>query len=173
MIYNLQRNIAQRLWKPTLRTILACFVLTMLPAVAQEATNAASQLKPTVVTGSLIPTYETITPTPVDVYTAEQVAKAGVTTVSDLIRQFPSVSGSANFSSSDANGGDGTGGVNLRGILGGTLVLINGRRLAPNELNGRGNVDINAIPLAAIDHIEVLKDGASAIYGADAVAGVV
>ena len=108
-----------------------------------------------------------------DVYTAEQVAKAGVTTISDLIRQFPAVSGSANFSSSDANGGDGTAGVNLRGIAGGTLVLINGRRVAPNELNGRGNVDINAIPLAAIDHIEVLKDGASAIYGADAVAGVV
>jgi len=71
-----------------------------------------------------------------------------------------------------ANGGDGSVVPNLRGLLPKeTLVLVDGKRVAPNP-NGTG-VDINLIPFPFIDHIDILKDGASAIYGADAVAGVI
>jgi len=138
-----------------------------------EETNAPTQLKPTVVTGSLIPTFETITAAPVDVYTIEQIEKTGVDSVSQLIQRLPAISGNASFGDSRGNGGDGSAAVGLRNIPLGTLVLINGRRIAPNQLPLAANTDVNAIPLAAIDRIEVLKDGASAIYGADALAGVV
>jgi outer membrane receptor protein involved in Fe transport len=131
------------------------------------------KMGPVLVTGSLIPTVELITPTALDSYTDEAIKKSGAATVQQLLKLIPSTYGVANFGDSQGNGGDGTAAVGLRGIDGGTLVLINGRRLAPNQFLGRGNVDINAIPVAAIDHIEVLKDGASAIYGADAVAGVI
>lgn len=141
-------------------------------ALAQE-TNAPVTTKPIVVTGSLIPTFETITAAPVDVYTAATIEKAGVSDIQQLVKIFPAISGNASFGDSRGNGGDGSAAVGLRNIPGGTLVLINGRRIAPNQLVGSGNVDINAIPLAAIERIEVLKDGASALYGADAVAGVV
>jgi iron complex outermembrane receptor protein len=171
MTQHLHKKSVRFLPLPILLGLFTC-LLAMGTVLAQES-NAPTKMKPTVVTGSLIPTFETIPPTPVDVYTAEDIARSGQTTFADLLRTIPSSSGAANFGAGEANGGDGTGGINLRGIFGGTLVLINGRRVAPNELNGRGNVDINAIPLAAVDHIEVLKDGASAIYGADAVAGVV
>src|SRR5207249_2973986 len=75
------------------------------------------------------------------------------------------------------NGGDGTIQFNLRGLLPKeTLVLIDGKRVAYGSLNGSGfsgGVDINLIPFVIIDHIDILKDGASAVYGSDAVAGVV
>jgi iron complex outermembrane receptor protein len=144
-----------------------------LPQLQAEDTNAPTQLKPTVVTGSLLPTFETITAAPVDVYTIEEIQRTGVDSVPQLIQRLPAISGNASFGDSRGNGGDGSAAVGLRNIPLGTLVLINGRRIAPNQLPLAANVDINAIPLAAIDRIEVLKDGASAIYGADALAGVV
>jgi iron complex outermembrane recepter protein len=150
--------------------VTSCIGLVVTRA---EETNAPTQLKPTVVTGSLIPTFETITAAPVDVYSIEQIEKTGVDSVPQLIQRLPAISGNASFGDSRGNGGDGSAAVGLRNIPLGTLVLINGRRIAPNQLPLAGNVDINAIPLAAIDRIEVLKDGASAIYGADALAGVV
>jgi iron complex outermembrane receptor protein len=146
---------------------------TALVEIQAEDTNAPTQLKPTVVTGSLIPTFETITAAPVDVYTIEAIERTGVNTVPQLIQRLPAISGNASFGDSRGNGGDGSAAVGLRNIPLGTLVLIDGRRVAPNQLPLAGNVDINAIPLAAIDRIEVLKDGASAIYGSDALAGVV
>src|SRR5438093_139331 len=84
--------------------------------------------------GSLIPTFETITATPVDVYTAEDIAKSGRSTLSELARTLPASSGAGNFGQGEGNGGNGEGGISLRGINGGTLVLINGRRMAPSEL---------------------------------------
>jgi len=161
---------------PSLRrtVIIGLATSCIIPTQTQaEDTNAPTQLKPTVVTGSLIPTFETITAAPVDVYTIEQIEKTGVDSVSQLIQRLPAISGNSSFGDSRGNGGDGSAAVGLRNIPLGTLVLINGRRIAPNQLPLAGNTDINAIPLAAIDRIEVLKDGASAIYGADALAGVV
>src|SRR5437899_1454665 len=150
--------------------VTSSFLLTQLQA---EDTVAVTLPTPIVVPGSLITTFEPIPAAPVDLYTIEDIRKTGVDTVPALIQRLPAISGNASFGDSRGNGGDGSAAVGLRNIPLGTLVLINGRRIAPNQLPLAANVDINAIPLAAIDRIEVLKDGASAIYGADALAGVV
>src|SRR6266704_2325220 len=120
---------------------------TALVQIQAEETNAPTQLKPTVVTGSLLPTFETITAAPVDVYTIEQIERTGVDSVQQLIQRLPAISGNASYGDSRGNGGDGSAAIGLRNIPLGTLVLINGRRIAPNQLVGAGNVDINAIPL--------------------------
>ena len=92
--------------------------------------------------------------------------------MTDFIQKLPVVAGSA-INENQTNGGDGRAEINLRGILAKeTLVLQDGRRLAPVGFAGN-TVDLNTIPLGLIDHIDILKDGASSIYGADAVDGVV
>ena len=124
-----------------------------------------------VVTGSNIPTSEEVGPNPVDTYRREDITRLGVRSATDLIQKLPAAAGSA-INENVVNGGDGRVEINLRGILAKeTLVLQDGRRLAPVGFAG-DTVDLNTIPLGLIDHIDILKDGASAIYGADAVAGV-
>jgi iron complex outermembrane receptor protein len=118
------------------------------------------------VTGSYIPTAETESALPVTVYTAEVLKKQGANTPVEGLRQLPSFVGNA-ATENDSNGGDGTATINLRGIgSANTLILVNGRRTF--NFN-----DINALPIGAISRTEVLKDGASAVYGSDGVAGVV
>jgi iron complex outermembrane receptor protein len=124
-----------------------------------------------VVTGSNIPTSEEVGPNPVDTYRREDITRLGVRSATDLIQKLPAATGAA-INENVVNGGDGRVEINLRGILAKeTLVLQDGRRLAPVGFAG-DTVDLNTIPLGLIDHIDILKDGASAIYGADAVAGV-
>lgn len=160
------------------RTIpLACSVIlgvpaVGLPALAQEAappaapaTSEPEKMEKVIVTGSNIPTAETVAVAPVDVLSSAAIEKTGAADFETLAKKLPSTVGAGNFGMSRGNGGNGTTQIALRGIPGGTLVLINGRRTA--------NQDLNAIPMAAIDRIEILKDGGSSIYGADAVAGVV
>jgi iron complex outermembrane receptor protein len=122
------------------------------------------------VTGSNIPTSEEVGPNPVDTYRREDITRLGVRSATDLIQKLPAATGAAiNENVAD---GDGRVEINLRGILAKeTLVLQDGRRLAPVGFAG-DTVDLNTIPLGLIDHVDVLKDGASAIYGADAVSGV-
>ena len=125
-----------------------------------------------VVTGSYIPTAETESALPVTVYTATVLQKQGANTPVEGLRQLPSFVGNA-ATENDANGGNGSASINLRALgSGNTLVLINGRRAF---LGSQFNIapDINAIPIGALARSEILKDGASAIYGSDAVAGVV
>jgi iron complex outermembrane receptor protein len=130
-------------------------------APAPEATTER-----VIVTGSYIPTAETESALPVTVYTAEVLQKQGANTPVEGLRQLPSFIGNA-ATENDSNGGDGTANINLRGIgPENTLILVNGRRTF--NFN-----DINAIPIGAISRVEILKDGAGAIYGSDAVAGVV
>ena len=106
------------------------------------------------------------------VYTAEVLQKAGANTPVEGLRQLPSFVGNAT-TENDSNAGNGSAGINLRGIgQQNVLTLINGRRAFLGGVNN-GSADINAIPISAISRTEVLKDGASAIYGSDAVAGVV
>jgi iron complex outermembrane receptor protein len=147
--------------------------LLITAQVYAEDTNAPTVLKPTVVTGSLIPTAETVGPTPVDVVSTVELERRAVKAPEQLSKILPSAIGGGNFGSSRGNGGDGSAAIALRGIPGGTLVLVNGRRIAPNAIFDGSTVDLNTIPLAAVERIEILKDGGSAIYGADAVAGVV
>ncbi len=135
------------------------------PAAASEATAER-----VIVTGSNIPTSEETGPNPVDTYRTEDIQKLGVINQTDLLTKLPIEAGGT-VNQNIANGGDGAITPNLRGLLPKeTLVLVDGKRVAPNA-NGLG-VDINLIPFPMIDRIEILKDGASAIYGADAIAGV-
>ena len=135
------------------------------PAPAAEATAER-----VIVTGSNIPTSEETGPNPVDTYRTEDIQKLGVMNQTDLLNKLPIEAGGT-VNQNIANGGDGAVTPNLRGLLPKeTLVLVDGKRVAQNA-NGLG-VDINLIPFPMIDRIEILKDGASAIYGADAIAGV-
>src|SRR6478736_4384818 len=136
------------------------------PAAAGEATAER-----VIVTGSNIPTSEETGPNPVDTYRTEDIQKLGVVNQTDLLTKLPIQAGGT-INQNIANGGDGSVIPNLRGLLPKeTLVLVDGKRVAQNA-NGVG-VDINLIPFPMIDRIEILKDGASAIYGSDAVAGVI
>lgn len=139
-------------------------------AYAQEPTPAPASTEATtervIVTGSYIPTAETESALPVTVYTAEVLRKQGANTPVEGLRQLPSFVGNAS-TENDSNGGNGQAFVNLRAIgQENTLTLINGRRAFEYS-------DVNAIPISALSRTEVLKDGAGAIYGSDAVAGVV
>ena len=138
---------------------------------APQPAGATAEVERVIVTGSNIPTAEETGPNPVDTYRTEDIQKLGAYNATDLLIKLPQEMGST-INQNIANGGDGSVIPNLRGLLPKeTLVLIDGKRVAPNA-NGVG-VDINLIPFPMIDHIDILKDGASAIYGSDAVAGVI
>ena len=110
--------------------------------------------------------------TPTDIITSTEIRLSGAQTLSQLMRFTPEVAGNS-ASTAVSNGGNGTASVTLRGFPAtNTLVLINGLRSAANAING-GSVDLNSIPLAAVDRIEILKDSGSSVYGSDAIAGVV
>src|SRR5438309_3875042 len=136
----------------------------------QTAERSGITIEEVIVTGSNIPTSEEVGPNPVDTYRREDIARLGVRTATDLIQKLPAATGAA--LNENVAAGDGRVEINLRGILAKeTLVLQDGRRLAPVGFAG-DTVDLNTIPLGLIDHVDILKDGASAIYGADAVSGV-
>ena len=147
---------------------------------AQDSSENAAEAERVIVTGSHIPTAEEAGPNPVQEIDREQIEKAGERTVAELLRRLPS-DGFAGISPVN-NAGTPFGGASsiaLRGFdASSTLVLLDGRRLAPfpagaPPTGGVTFVDLNSIPKAALDSIEILKDSASSIYGADAVAGVV
>jgi iron complex outermembrane receptor protein len=113
---------------------------------------------------------------PVTVIDAEAIQRSGAISIETLLQRMPSSAGTAGNQSSAywTSNGYGTTQVNLRGLgIDRTLVLLNGRRVVAGGTGANSSVDLNMIPVAMIERIEVLKDGASAIYGADAVAGVV
>src|ERR1700685_901299 len=150
------------------------------PAGAQTsgvATAPAPELQEIVVTGSLIKRTDTETPSPVQIITADDLKNSGYTNVSDVLRNLAANGqGTLNqaFGQAFASGASG---IALRGLtVGGTLTLIDGERMVAYPLSDDGErsfVDVTAIPFNAVESIEVLKDGASALYGADAIAGVV
>lgn len=145
------------------------------PAVAQDAPAEESAADETiVVTGSRIPQANLESAAPITVVTGEDIKLQGTTRVEDMLNSLPSVF--ASQSSTAANGADGTASVDLRGLgTTRTLSLVNGRRLLPGDPSpGSGSAaDINMIPAALLKNVQVLTGGASATYGADAVAGVV
>ena len=147
------------------------------PSPAPAAATAEAER--VIVTGSNIPTASEVGPNPVDIINRDQIDKAGERTTAELVRNL-TVAGPAGVPASNNGTGPtpGASSISLRGFdASSTLVLIDGLRVAPYPLgtdNGAVTfVDLNSIPRAAIDSIEILKDGASSIYGADAVAGVV
>src|SRR5437763_17461 len=139
------------------------------PPPAQVTTAATAEVKRVIVTGSNIPTAEETGPNPVDTYRPADIEKLGIRNSTDLLTNLPLEMGSTSTQNS-IGFGDGSVIANLRGLLPKeTLVLIDGKRVAPTD----AGVDINLIPFPMIDHIDILKDGASAVYGSDAVAGVI
>ena len=125
-----------------------------------------------VVTGSAIERKETTTAAPVSVVDKEELDASGLVSIGDILQNLPANSNAINVQFN--NGGDGSTRVDLRGLgAERTLVLLNGRRHVPGGTGADASVDLNAIPIAVIKRVEVLKDGASAVYGSDAIGGVV
>jgi iron complex outermembrane receptor protein len=169
-----------------LATAISLFAVAT-PALAQDSAatdTAAAQTMgqeedEIVVTGSMLRQSDTATPSPVTVVTAEVLDQRGIATVQDAIQQLSSNNGPALTNSFTANGAfaGGASAVSLRGLsTSSTLVLFDGLRAAYFPLADDGSrnfVDLNTIPDDIIDRIEVLRDGASSSYGADAIAGVV
>jgi iron complex outermembrane recepter protein len=149
--------------------------LAVSAATAALVSNTQAQESPVtevIVTGSRIasPNLESISP--VAAISSEDIRVTGRTRVEDIINQMPQAI--AEQGGSVSNGATGTATVDLRGLGSQrTLVLVNGRRLMPGEPDGDNAADLNNIPLALVQRVDVLTGGASSVYGADAVAGVV
>lgn len=156
----------------SVRMLFVGSVAVTLGATSQLALAQENQVQRIEITGSSIKRVDAETMLPITVMKSEDIARTGATTAQDIVNLIP-----GNFGGGVVSNNVGATGVastaNLR-ALGSkyTLVLLNGRRLA-NYAVGNQPVDLNSIPLSAIERIEVLRDGASAIYGADAVAGVI
>lgn len=147
--------------------------LSATTAFAQQGAVSDALMEEIIVTGSRIPRRDLVGPSPVSVYDRKNIEQSGATSIGQLLREIPSVAGAAQTTAIN-NGGGGSQNISLRGIGSArTLVLINGRRAADSSGGNDGLVDLNTIPIAMVDRVEVLKDGASAIYGSDAIAGVV
>lgn len=140
------------------------------PAFAQnDATTDEATLAPQVVTGSRIKRADAETAQPVLVVTRADIEKTGLTSVGDVVQRLAEAGPSINTQFN--NGGDGSTTIDLRNLgANRTLVLLNGHRWVTGL---GGAVDLNTIPVAIIESIEVLKDGASTVYGSDAIAGVI
>ncbi|WP_116808330.1 TonB-dependent receptor plug domain-containing protein [Steroidobacter cummioxidans] len=153
----------------------AATALPALPALAQESDPAARGMEEVVITGSRIRRVDEETASPVFVMDQSTIANSGVQTMGDLMMRVPAISGAATNPQVNNGGGTGESNVELRGLgAQRTLVLLNGRRINVLGANGTTSaVDINMIPINMIERVEVLKEGAGAVYGSDAIAGVV
>jgi iron complex outermembrane receptor protein len=147
-------------------TSIALAALTLVSqAGAQEAQEKMNRVE---VTGSSIKRLATENALPLTTYKAEELEAQGLTTMSEVATSL--VTGSTN---EPVGGGGGGTMINMRGLnTNRTLVLLNGRRL-PNEAIGASSVNVDVVPMSAVERVEVLRDGASSIYGTDAIAGVV
>ena len=168
-----------RLQRTHLLVLAALGLLGAHGSQAEDTVPAAdvSQLNRIVVTGSNIRRTDAETPSPVQVLGSEDIARSGYTSVADVLHNITANNNGSLGQGSPGAFGAGGSGISLRGLtVGATLVLIDGHRMASYPLPDDGErdfVDISSIPIDAIERIEVLKDGASAIYGSDAIAGVV
>ena len=170
--------------------IIAVVTSSVIGTQAQEPTPTATPQIPSqpvatmvevIVTGSNIPTAEEVGPQPVDTYRKADLERLGARSVTDFVQKLPVATGPSTNENVNTIG-DGRTDIDLRGLgAKETLVLQDGRRLAPDGFAGYysdlnaffgGTVDLNLFPFGLIDHIDILKDGASAIYGSDAVGGV-
>jgi len=150
------------------------------PSAVTTTSASGESLSEIVVTGTSIKGLDAESALPVTVLKAEDIARTGATSAEDLFRYISSASSAGSTVQAQATGNQ-TGSIStisLRGLTSArTLVLINGLRSAPYGGGSTGtagnSVDISSIPVASIERVEILKDGASAIYGSDAIAGVV
>ncbi len=159
--------------KPLVKALILAFGSAMLASSAYA--QSEQKLERVEVTGSSIKRIEAETALPVTVYKRTDIERTGATTVADLVEKI-SVNNGQGYGMSSALGDaarPGFAGASMRGLgSNNTLVLLNGRRLAVYAFDG-GAVSLNDIPLSVVDRIEILRDGASSVYGTDAVAGVI
>ncbi|WP_198780068.1 TonB-dependent receptor plug domain-containing protein [Shewanella putrefaciens] len=151
-------------------TSITTGVFVTSSAFAAEETAKVERIE---VTGSRIQRQDMETASPVTVIDAAAIKAEGFTSVDQMLQVQTSMAGAA-VGSSTNNGADGVAQVDLRGMGSQrTLVLLNGRRMVNSGSGADSSVDLNSIPVAMIARVEILKDGASAVYGSDAIAGVV
>jgi outer membrane receptor protein involved in Fe transport len=146
--------------------------LVALSAAPAFAADQPSTVQEVVVTGSRIPTPGLTSVSPLSVVNNQEIKLQGTTNTEDLVNNMPQVM--AEFGTMESNGATGTATVNLRGLGDNrTLVLIDGKRAQPGDFATGTATDLNMIPSALIDRVEIVTGGASAVYGSDAIAGVV
>ncbi|WP_417355907.1 TonB-dependent receptor plug domain-containing protein [Gallaecimonas pentaromativorans] len=145
-------------------------ITVSLPVLAADDANQTERIE---VTGSRIKRTDMETASPVTVISAKDLQASGYTSVADVLADATFSAGAPTGAATN-NGGEGAARVDLRGLgTARTLVLVNGRRMVNSGTGADSSVDLGSIPVGMIERIEVLKDGASAVYGSDAVAGVV
>jgi iron complex outermembrane receptor protein len=159
--------------------VSAALTAGLIGVSTEAVAQATQQLDRVEVTGSSIKRIGAETALPVQTITREEIQRTGASNVEQLMQTISANLSVGSLSNASASGAAtlGISAISLRGLGSQrTLVLVNGRRISPygyGFTNDSVSVDVNSIPLAAIDRVEVLKDGASAVYGSDAIAGVV
>ncbi|QGZ40801.1 iron complex outermembrane receptor protein [Pseudoduganella flava] len=166
-----------------MQLILKTSVVAVAAALASPAAFAqapASQPSQTVyITGSNLKRVDKEGTSPVQVVTAQDIKDTGAQTVQQLMRFVPAIGSDSNYDSTDGGFSRGVATASLRGLSStSTLILLNGRRMTPSAYadpnDGNSTLyDLNSIPISALDRVEILKDGASAVYGSDAIGGVI
>jgi iron complex outermembrane receptor protein len=163
------------------RTLVATAIAGILSAAAQaqQAPTTATadanvpEMQEVVVTGSMIKRINAETAEAITVLKTDALKDQGVENIEQALNTLTSANPSVNIASAVGTFSGGGTYANLRGLGNGrTLVLLDGERLSSNAFNGLG-VDLSGIPFSAIDSVEVLREGASALYGSDAIAGVI
>ena len=157
-------------------------VISLLCVASQVSaqTTDAQKLEKVEITGSSIKRVANEGSLPVQIISRQDIERAGIVSAEQLVSQLSAngngmdnLASNADVGAGASRGNNGISAANLRGQgSNATLVLLNGRRVAMAGLNG-GVVDLNSIPMAAVERVEILKDGASAIYGTDAIGGVI
>lgn len=161
--------------RPIVPAVLAISVLGLSASPVVNAQSAPVSLQTVTVTGSSIKrSIEGQQALPVSIYSMDELKSQGVTSTEELVNHITSSQSSLSGSQSVGSTTGGQSTANLRGLgANKTLVLLDGRRLGFFPLGGTNTIDLNSIPFAALDRVEVLRDGASAVYGTDAVGGVI
>ncbi len=155
-------------------TLVAMGMPTAASAQQAQAKPDATNLDRIEVTGSRIKRADLETSSPVFTIDRQSIQNSGAATVGEFLQRSPAIAGAATNPQVNNGGGAGAATVDLRGLgVNRSLVLVDGKRWIGTISNANGAVDINSIPMALIERVEILKDGASAIYGSDAIGGVV
>ncbi|HTD05020.1 TonB-dependent receptor plug domain-containing protein, partial [Undibacterium sp.] len=146
---------------------------------AQEVSAPAEKAQRVEITGSNIKRTDKEGTSPIQSITAKEIRESGAATVADLLKKVPALGGGNALDSLDGSFSRGIATASLRGLgSSSTLILLNGRRMSPaayaNPNNGQSTLyDLNSIPVSALERVDIFKDGASAVYGSDAIAGVI
>ena len=157
--------------RPSIRSLVIVAWPLLVVATAVRAQSPPQDIEQIIVTGSRIARPDFESASPIVSITADAFARTSSTSVDTVVSQLPQFTPDVTSTSNNPGNG-GQGNVQLRGLgTTSTLVLLDGRRIIP--ANGDGVVDVNIIPASLVESVEVISGGASAVYGSDAIAGVV